>query len=156
MEARLKRASPFIILNGNLPVFFHDGFPGFVSRLAAPLLICTLLIGGLGVAQQAPDPLNEHYSAAQTFQVGGDLERAEAEYHQVLALALQRMGNLVAAEKNDSEEAALLLEDAVAAEPAYADARIDLGLVYFRAGQLDKASAQAAEVLKGDPRNVRG
>jgi tetratricopeptide (TPR) repeat protein len=156
MEARLKRASPLIILNGNLPVLFHESLPGFVSRLAAPVLISTLLMANVSAAQQTPDPLNEHYSAAQTYQVGGDFERAEAEYGQVLALALQRMGNLLAAEKNDSQEAVAALEDAIAAEPGYADARIDLGLVYFRAGRLDKANAQAAEVVKADARNVRG
>jgi tetratricopeptide (TPR) repeat protein len=155
MGARLKGASPLIILNGNLPVRFHHRFPGFSSRLIAPFLVSTLLIASVSAAQQAPDPLNQHYSAAQTFQLGGDFERAEAEYHQVLALGLQRMGNLSAAEGYDSEEAIRLLQDAVAADPAYADARIDLALVYFRAGRLDKASAEAAEVVNADSRNVR-
>src|SRR5580658_1476669 len=160
MEARLERASPLIILIGNPPVLFHVCFPGLLSRWAAPLLISALLIPGVAAAQQAPDPLNQHYSAAQTFQLGGDFERAEAEYHQVLALALQRMANLVAAEnvtaeKNDSGKAIHLLEDAVAADPSYQDARIDLALFYFRAGHLDRANAQAAEVVKANPRNVR-
>jgi len=155
MEARLERASPPIVLIGNFPVRFHIGFPGSASCLALISLVSTFLIPGISAAQQAPDPLIQHYSAAQTFQLGGDLDRAEAEYHQVLALALQRMGNLVAAEKNDSEEAVRLLEDALAADPAYQDARIDLAMVYFRAGRLDKASAQAAAVVKADPRNVR-
>ena len=155
MEARLKRASPFIILNGNLPVLFHTCFQGISSRLAAPLIVTALLIASTSAAQQGPDPLNQHYSAAQTFQLGGDFERAEAEYRQVLALALQRMGNLLAAEKNDSEEAVRVLKEAVAAEPAYLDARIDLAMVYFRAGRLDKAGAEAAEVVKADSHNVR-
>jgi tetratricopeptide (TPR) repeat protein len=158
MEAKLERASPLIILNGNLLVRFYTGFLGISSRLAAFLLLSALLIPDLSGAQQSPptaDPLNQHYSAAQTFQLGGDFERAEAEYHQVLALALQRMGDLLAAEQNDSEEAVRVLQEAVAAEPAYAEARIDLALVYFRAGRLEKASAEAAEVVKADPRNVR-
>ena len=161
MEAKLKRASPLILLNRNLPVSFHTGFLGISSRLAATLLVGAFLIPNVSGAQQAQkapqqaDPLNQHYSAAQTFQLGGDLERAEAEYHQVLALALQRMGDLLAAEENNSEEAVRLLQDAVAAEPSYTDARIDLALVYFRAGHLDKASAEAAEVVKADPHNVR-
>src|SRR5580700_10095833 len=137
MEAGLKRTPPFIISNGNFLVRFHTGFPAFVSRLAAPLLATVFLIPCAAAPQEAPDPLNQHYSAAQTFQLGGDFERAETEYHQVLALALRRMGNLWAAEKTDSEEAVRLLKDAVAAEPTYADARIDLALAYFRAGHLD-------------------
>ncbi|MGA7635257.1 MAG: tetratricopeptide repeat protein, partial [Terriglobales bacterium] len=126
-----------------------------MSRWSVPLLLSTLLISGITAAQSAPDPLSQHYSAAQTFQLGGDFERAEAEYNQVLALALQRMASVVAAEKNDSEKATRLLEDAVAVEPSYLDARIDLALFYFRAGHLDRANAQAAEVVKADPRNFR-
>jgi tetratricopeptide (TPR) repeat protein len=155
MEAKLKRASPPIVLIGNFPVRAHTALPGILSCLALPSLLSAILLASVSAAQQAPDPLNHHYSAAQTFQLGGDLDRAEAEYHQVLALALQRMGNLLVAEKSDSEEAVRLLEDAVAADPAYPDARLDLAMVYFRAGHLDKASAQAADVVKADPRNVR-
>jgi tetratricopeptide (TPR) repeat protein len=154
MEARLERVSPLVILDGFFPVRSHTAFPGFASRLAVPLLVGTFLLASVS-AQQTPDPLNQHYSAAQTFQLGGDFERAEAEYDQVLALALQRMANLLIAEKNDSGKAIQLLEDAVAADPAYEDARIDLAMVYFRAGHLDKAGAAAAEVVKGDPRSVR-
>jgi tetratricopeptide (TPR) repeat protein len=155
MEAGLKRASPLIIFMGNFPVRFHSAFPGSVIRLVTPLLAITLLIPGRSAAQQTRDPLDQHYSSAQTYQLAGDLDHAEAEYHQVLALALQRMGNLLAAEKNDSEEAVRLLEDAVAALPASTDARIDLAMVYFRAGHLDRASEQAVQVVKDDPRNVR-
>src|ERR1700693_24081 len=154
MEARLKRASPLITWSGNLLVRFHSASPGVRSCLAASLLVSTVLIASISFAQQAPDPLNQHYSAAQTFQVGGDLERAEAEYHQVLALALQRMGNFLAAEK-DSEEALRLLQDAVAADLAYTDTRIDLAVAYSRTGRLAKADAAAAEVVKADPHNVR-
>jgi tetratricopeptide (TPR) repeat protein len=136
-------------------VHFHTGFLGFAFRLAAPLLASSLMIPTISAAKQVPDPLDQHYSAAQTFQLGGDLDRAETEYHQVLALALRRMGNLLAAEKNDSEEAVRLLEDAVAAQPTDEDARIDLAMVYFRAGHLDRASNPATQVVKEDPRNVR-
>src|ERR1700757_603496 len=134
----------------------HTSLLGFVPRHA--LLFFVILnapLAGASVADQPPDPLAQHYSAAQTFQLAGDLDHAEAEYHQVLALALRRMGNLLAAEKNDSEEASHLLEDAVAAQPADEDARIDLAMVYFRAGHLDRASDQVARVVKEDPRNAR-
>jgi tetratricopeptide (TPR) repeat protein len=183
MEARFERASPLIILIGNPPVLFHTCFPVFLvvgqfqfvleghgfsravnaakstAALGAggmrSLFIGTLLISGIAAAQQPPDPLNQHYSAAQTFQLGGDFERAEAEYHQVLALALQRMANLSPAENNDSEKAVHLLEEAVVADPSYEGARLDLAQVYFRAGHLDRASAQAAAVVKAEPSNVR-
>lgn len=134
----------------------HTSLLGFVSRhtLLSLVLLSAILLGA-SIAEQPPDPLAQHYSAAQTFQLAGDLDHAAAEYHQVLALALQRMGDLLSSEKSDSEEPAQLLEDAVAAEPAYVDARTDLALIYYRAGKLDKAVAQAAEAVKQDPRNAR-
>jgi tetratricopeptide (TPR) repeat protein len=156
MEAGLKRASPLIILMGNLPVRFHSAFPGTVIRHAALLVAISLLIPIGSSAQQTPDPLDQHYSAAQTFQLAGDLDHAETEYHQVLALALRHLGNLLATEKNASEDAVRLLEDAMAAQPADEDARTDLAMVYFRAGHLDRASDQATQVVKANPRNIRG
>jgi tetratricopeptide (TPR) repeat protein len=156
MEAGLKRASPLIILMGNLPVRFHGAFPGTVICLAPLILAIPLLMPRGSAAQQAPDPLDQHYSAAQTFQLAGDLDHAETEYHQVLALALRHLGNLLATEKNTSEDAVRLLEDAVAAQPADEDARTDLAMVYFRAGHLDRASDQATQVVKANPRNIRG
>src|ERR1700739_4854551 len=120
MGAKFKRASPPVVWIGNFPVRFLAAFQGFRSRLALRFLVSTFLLANVSAAEQAPDPLNQHYSAAQTFQLGGDFERAEGEYNQVLALALQRMANLLAAEKNDSEEAVRLLEEAEAADPAYA------------------------------------
>src|SRR5579859_5483942 len=133
----------------------HTSLLGFVPCHA--LLFFAILsapLAGASVADQPPDPLAQHYSAAQTFQLAGDLDHAEAEYHQVLALALQRAGDLLSSEKNDSG-AAHLLEDAVAAEPAYVDARTDLAPIYYRTGNMDKAAAQAVEAVKQDPHNAR-
>ena len=106
----------------------------FVIRLPGFILTSALLLFiPCGAAQQpAPDALERHYSAAQTFQLAGDLEHAETEYHEVLALALQRLGNLAAAEVSDSEEAAHLLEEAVEVQPENVEARVDLATVYFR------------------------
>jgi tetratricopeptide (TPR) repeat protein len=121
----------------------------------SPRLTLFFVIGAFGVsacAESPADPLQQHYSAAQTFQLAGDLDRAEAEYHQVLPLALQRMGNL-AAQNNDLEEASRLLEESVAADPTFLNARSDLALTYYRAGHVDKAAAEAADVVKADPRN---
>jgi tetratricopeptide (TPR) repeat protein len=139
-----------------LLVYFYTGFSGLVSRLSLQfLLIGSVFLTSVSVAEQPPDPLAQHYSAAQTFQLAGDFDHAEAEYHQVLALALQRMGDLLSSEKNDSEQAARLLEDAVAADPSNVDVHSDLALDYFRAGHLDKADAQASEAVKEDPHNAR-
>ena len=138
------------------PVLF-TGLRLPLSRLAVFLLTSALVsFTARGAAQQqAPDPLERHYTAAQTFQLAGDLEHAETEYHEVLALALQRLGNLAAAEVSDSEEAAHLLEEALEVQPENAEARVDLATVYFRQGHLDKAITQASQAVKDDPRNAR-
>jgi tetratricopeptide (TPR) repeat protein len=136
-------------------VRFHSAFPGSAFHLLVPSVAIAFLMSPLSSARQARDPLAQHYSAAQTFQLGGDLDQAEAEYHQVLALALERVGNLLSAEKNDSKEAVRLLEEAVAAQPSYEDTRMDLAAVYFRAGRLDRAGDEAGQVVKNNPRNAR-
>jgi len=129
----------------------------FVICLAAFLATSALLvfIPPAAAQQQAPDPLELHNSAAQTFQLAGDLEHAEKEYHDVLALALQRLGNLAAEEQSDSKEATQLLEEALEAQPENVEARVDLATVYFRQGHLDKANTQASQAIKDDPRNAR-
>jgi tetratricopeptide (TPR) repeat protein len=138
-------------------VLLQTGFRLSLSRLAVLLLTSALLsfIPRAAAQQQAPDPLERHYTAAQTFQLAGDLDHAETEYHDVLALALQRLGNLAAAEVSDSEEAAQLLEEAVGVQPENVEAQVDLATVYFRQGHLDKALAQASQAVKDDPRNAR-
>jgi tetratricopeptide (TPR) repeat protein len=154
-EARKGLASDFLGLESPVPLLI--GLRLFVIRLAGFVLTSALLLFiPRGAAQQpAPDPLERHYTAAQTFQLAGDLEHAETEYHDVLALALQRLGNLAAEEKSDSEEAAHLLEEALEAQPENVEARVDLGTVYFRQGHLDKANTQASQATKDDPRNAR-
>ena len=127
------------------------GILGLSSRLALFIVIISTLSVS-AYAESPTDPLQQHYSAAQTFQLAGDFDRAEEEYHHVLPLALQRMGNLTA-ENGDSEGASRLLEESVAADPAFSEARTDLALTYDRAGHLDKAAAEAAEVVKADPHN---
>src|ERR1700719_832832 len=128
-----------------------------VARLRNRLPIFSLLLlSSTGAAQQhEADPLERHNSAAQTFQLAGDLDRAEMEYHEVLTLGLQRMGNLAAAEVSDSAEAAHLFEEAVEARPENVEARVDLATVYFRQGRLDPAKTQASQAVKDDPRNAR-
>ena len=157
MEARPERVLASHYFGWTSQVCLFSRSQVTVARLIVPLLILgLLLLSGTGVAQQhEADPLDRHNSAAQTFQLAGDLDRAEAEYHEVLALALQRMGNLAATEKSDSEEAVKLLEEAVEAQPASTDARVDLATVYFRQGRLDKAKTQASEAVKEYPRNAR-
>jgi len=138
-------------------VYFCPRLQVILIRLSASIiLVGTLPIIGIASAQtHEVDPLERHYSAAQTFQLAGDLEHAESEYREVLTLALQRMGNLAATEKSDSKEASHLLEEALEAQPENVEARVDLATVYFQQGHLDQASSQASQAVKADPRNAR-
>src|SRR5712692_8312906 len=90
------------------------GFRRFLPFLAP---FCVLLLSFAGWAQEKPaskqpaaprkqvqrqptptvkseaqrDPVEEHYRAAETFQLAGDLKAAETEYRSVISLALQRV-----------------------------------------------------------------
>jgi tetratricopeptide (TPR) repeat protein len=128
-----------------------------ILALSSRLFLFFVMMIALSVsayAESPTDPLQQHYSAAQTFQLAGDFDRAEAEYHQVLPLALRGMSDF-AAENNELEEASGLLEESVAADPAFLDARTDLAFTYYRAGHVDKAATEASEVVKADPHNGR-
>jgi tetratricopeptide (TPR) repeat protein len=129
----------------------------FLIRLCVSIFFLGTLLAVQPASAQKheQDPLEQHFSAAQTFQLAGDLEHAESEYRQVLALALQRLGDLAAADKSDSQEASHLLEEAVEGQPDYVEARVDLATVYFAQGQLEQAKAQASQAIKTDPRNAR-
>jgi tetratricopeptide (TPR) repeat protein len=98
--------------------------------------------------------IQAHFQAAQTFQIAGDMERAQAEYRQYVSAALERLGNLKVAD-GDLAAGSELLQSATAADPKNAEAAIDLGIAYFRNGDLDKAKLAVERVLENDPSNFR-
>lgn len=126
--------------------------------LASRFSVCVLLSLGWApsaAAQQPPaDPLQRHFDAAQTFQLAGDFDRAESEYREALARALQRMGNL-RAEAGKLDEAVVLLESAANALESYLDARADLAVALLRKGDLERAAAEAQAVLARDKTHAR-
>src|SRR5260370_10147573 len=139
MEARPERVLASHYFGWTSQVCLFSRFQVIVARLIPLLVFSLLLLSGTGAAQQhEADPLDRHNSAAQTFQLAGDLDRAETEYHEVLALALQRMGNLAATEKSDSEEAVSLLEQSMQAQTANPDASVDLATLYFQRQGMNK------------------
>ena len=95
------------------------------------------------------DPVEQHYRAAETFQLAGDMKGAEGEYRQVLSLGLQRLAALRVLAKDDPQ-AVVLLQSAIAADPSDLDAPISLASVYVRTGNLASAKPLLASILAKD------
>jgi tetratricopeptide (TPR) repeat protein len=134
-------------------------------RKSLPLVLLPLFLwlSIAGAAQtpsrQPPDPkpaedqLARHLSAAQTYQLSGDLERAAVENRAVAAIALSRLG-AVAIRERQLQRATLLLGDSLALRE---DARVrtDLAIARMRLLETDRAVEEAQAALKSDERNVR-
>ena len=128
-------------------------------RLASPLAAALALMS-TAVATQAPqptsiDPLREQYQAAQTFQLAGDLERAETVYaREVIPRALRRLAALASAEGRQ-DDARQYLEEARGHQPDDPLVTLDLVVVLLRAGDSQTARQLAREVSSADPSNAR-
>ncbi len=99
------------------------------------------------------DPVEEHYRAAETFQLAGDLKAAEAEYRRVISLALQRLA-AVRVLSQDDHQALVFLQSAIEADPSDVEAQMSLSSVYFRSGDLANAKTVLKSVLTKDPHLV--
>jgi tetratricopeptide (TPR) repeat protein len=148
----------------------------FTSKSFFPFLVscCILLLALTGAAQDKPapkpaaprkpvqrqtlasvnagavkDPVEEHYRAAETFQVAGDLKAAEAEYRRVISLGLQRLA-AVRVLSQDEPQALVFLQSATAADSSDMDAQMSLASVYFRTGDLASAKTILSSVLAKD------
>jgi len=98
------------------------------------------------------DELSRHLSAAETYQLSGDLGRAEIENKIVVGIALQKLGYIALTEK-DYKRATKLLTDSV----AYHDdsmTRASLAAAYMYLAENDKALAEAQVAVALDEKNV--
>ena len=95
------------------------------------------------------DPVEEHYRAAETFQLAGDLKAAEAEYRRVISLALQRLAAVRVLSQNE-RQALVFLQSAIEADPSDVEAQMSLSSVYFRSGDLASAKTILKSVLAKD------
>lgn len=119
----------------------------------AGLVLSLVLIGGMPQAgAQTQDPLPEKYQAAQTFLLAGDIESAERAYHEVVAVALERLGNL-ASREGRLDEALALVDEAVAIMPMRAQAHVARSAILFRRREFDKAIEAAHAALRLEPRH---
>lgn len=138
------------LLNGtieHLKLFF---------AMTARLLIFALLFFSVSIfgqsnnkSDQSSDELLVHISAAETYQISGDLAGALIENRAVLGIALQRVGN-IAIEEGRYDDAVKYLS----ASLTYADTapnRLNLAVAYLRQNQFEKAIEQAQRSLAIDP-----
>src|ERR1700730_3387709 len=103
-------------------------------------------------AKGDPDAPEDHFAAAQTYQIAGDFGRAAAEYRRGISIALQRLGNLKFA-NGDGAVGVETLKKAVHTDAGNIDAQIDLGIAYFRSGDYNSAKECVQGVLKSEGDN---
>lgn len=105
-------------------------------------------------AGNSPDELEKRISAAETYQITGDLDNARTENRAIVGLALRRYGNLLI-EKGEFEEAVRVLTEAglYFETPAL---KIDRAVAHTRLNDLDTARALAEQAVEADPENAYG
>lgn len=105
------------------------------------------------IRQNAEENLNKHVSAAETFQLSGDLENAAVENNQIVAITLERLGNLAFAEGQYKSAAGMFAEAVNTSDSA--ETRTSLALADLRLNETDEALIQARQAVNLDPKNFR-
>ncbi len=134
--------------------------------MSAKVLIFILLISALNIdaqktitknanqtlpnqnSQTNTDELAKHLSAAETYQISGDLVNAAVENQAIVGIALQRIGN-TAIEEGDYADAVKILKQAI----TYLDDapnRTNLAIAYLGSNQLDNAAEEAQKAIAID------
>jgi tetratricopeptide (TPR) repeat protein len=98
---------------------------------------------------QSRDDLNKHLSAAETYQLAGDFERAAVENRAVASIALRRLGDIAFREGQIKRGIEILGESVTINENA--DARTDLAILHMTLGQIDEGLAQAQAAVNLAP-----
>src|SRR5215204_3672377 len=86
-------------------------------------------------AQRLDEELEKYRSAAQTFQISGDLENARVQNEYVVSIGLRRLANLSIREGQTKRAAETLLESVAVRDSS--DARTGLAVVRMQRGELD-------------------
>jgi tetratricopeptide (TPR) repeat protein len=110
--------------------------------------------GAAAVARRdEADDLPRRISAAETYQLSGDLVRAGVENRAVVSIALRRMGAL-AVREGEFRRAVQLLNDSLRIADD-ARARVDLAIAHMRLLELDRAIEEAEAALRLDAKSAR-
>lgn len=103
-------------------------------------------------SQSKQDELEQHLSAAETYQISGDLPNAALENHAIIGIALQRLGYL-AFNANQYKQAVNLLNESLTNRDN-SNVRMNLSLAYLNINDIDAAIGQARAVLNLDQNNL--
>ena len=101
----------------------------------------------------ADDELTRHLSAAQTYQLAGDLDRAAVENKAVIAIALQRIGIAELEHQKYTDAAQHLLASAAMKDSSLT--RAGLAAAYLQMSRRDEALVEARNAVRLDPINFR-
>ena len=101
----------------------------------------------------AEDKLARHLSAAETFQLSGNLQRAGEENRAIVAIARARLA-AIAIREGQLQRAVQLLGDSLA-ERDNPDTRTDLAIAHMRLLEVDMALTQARAAVGLDEKNAR-
>ncbi len=99
-------------------------------------------------SQSNKDELTKHLSAAETYQISGDLVNAAVENRAIIGIALQRVGNIAVEEGNYTDAVKLLKQSVIYQDDA--PNRTNLAVAYLRSNQLDKAAEEARNAIAID------
>lgn len=102
-------------------------------------------------APPATDELAKHLSAAETYQLSGDLANASIENNQIIGIALQRVGAIALAE-NQLDRAIKVFNDSIIFNDN-SGVRTNLAIAYLRASKNDEAIANAQAAVALDPKD---
>ena len=103
-------------------------------------------------ALQAQENLEKHISAAETFQISGDLVNAQVENRAIVAIGLRRFGNILIEEGKLQDAVKTLTESKSYADNA--SVRIDLAVAYLQMNEIEKALEEARAAVNFDHKNV--
>lgn len=136
-------------------------FPGFGLPLSGRhrgiVLFFALTASFVPVIRATDNPgeaLRRQFEGAKASLGRGDLDQAESEYRQTIALGLRQLGNLSISE-GQFEQATRLLDEAVKLTPADANLQVEAGIAWFRRGDPQKAAELVQAVLVTNPDNER-
>ena len=96
--------------------------------------------------------LAKHISAAETYQISGDLVNAQIENRQIVAVGLQKFGNISIEEGKLQDAVKQLSESKLYADNARV--RVDLAVAYLQMNEIEKALDEARAAVDYDPKDA--
>jgi tetratricopeptide (TPR) repeat protein len=102
-------------------------------------------------AQSGQDELAVHRSAAETYQLSGDLEHARGENRFIVSLVLRRLAN-IAVKEGQLKRGADILAESIASNDS-AETRIDLALLNMQSSEVDEGIKNAQVAVNLDANN---